>query len=54
MIVGIIGLVFLFIIRIRFPRGKSIADKSETDMVKLSLKKYEGLKSTISNCGNAT
>ena len=26
MIVGIIGLVFLFIIRIRFPRGKSIAD----------------------------
>ena len=26
MIVRIIGLVFLFIIRIRFPRGKSIAD----------------------------
>ena len=26
MIVSIIGLVFLFIIRIRFPRGKSIAD----------------------------
>ena len=26
MIVGIIGLVFLFIIRIRFPRGKSTAD----------------------------
>ena len=26
---------------------------TDTDMVRLSLKKYEGLKSVISNCGNA-
>ena len=36
MIVRINGLVFLFIIRIRFPRGKSVAIQSETDIVQIS------------------
>ena len=54
MTVRIIGLVFLFIIRIKFPRGKSIADKIGNRYGEAFVKKYEGLKSAISNCGNAT
>ena len=54
MIVRIIGLVFLFIIRIRFPRRKSIAEIIRNRYGETFVKKYKGLKSAISNCGNVT
>ena len=53
MIVKITGFVFLFIIHIRFPRGKSTADIIRNRSGESYIKKCEGLKSTISNCGNA-
>ena len=52
MIVRIIGLVFLFIIRIRFPVRKSVADIIRNRYGKDYIKKYEGLKNAISNSGN--
>ena len=54
MIVRIIGLVFLFIIRIKFPRGKSIGDIIRNKYCEACVKKYEGLESAISTCGNVT
>ena len=54
MIVLIIRMFFLFIIRIRFPRGKSIADIIRNRYGEDNVKKYEGLKNDISNGGNFT
>ena len=53
MIVRIIDLIFLFIIGVRFPRGKPIADITRKRYSEAFVKKYEGLKSAILNCGNA-
>ena len=46
MIVKVLGLVLLFIIRIRFPKGKSIANIIRVDMEKPLLEKYANLKRT--------
>ena len=54
MILRITGMVFLFIIHIRFPKGKSIADIIRNRSGEAYITKYKGLKSTISNCGNIT
>ena len=54
MIVRNIDLVFLFIIRIRFPRRKPIADMMRNRYVEDHIKKHLGLKNVISNCRNVT
>ena len=46
MIVKVLGLVFLFIIRIRFPKRKSIAD-----IIRIRHKEYANLKRTTINYG---
>ena len=54
MIFRITGMVFLFIIHIRFPKGKSIADIIRNRYGEAYITKCKGLKSTVSNCGNIT